>query len=101
MSVKLLKEALYVKDYYDAGWSREEIAEDVGKSPAWVQTRCMILDLDVEVRKLFMENEFLVGDVRRLYSIKNDTSVKQVELANKLIAANVARKASKNATKTN
>jgi len=70
-NLNMLEEANGVEEYYNAGWSRDGIAKMLGVSSGWVQVRCMILDLEPEVKSEIAAGMFTTTHVRRLYSIKD------------------------------
>lgn len=78
--LNLLQEARAVQDLYDDGMPRDEIAQELGMSPGWVQVRCMILELQPEVQEEFAKGIFTVTHVRQLYTYRHRRE-EQLELA--------------------
>jgi ParB/RepB/Spo0J family partition protein len=70
-NLNMMEEANGVAHYYNAGWSRDAIAETIGVSPGWVQIRCMVLELEPEVQQEIAAGILTTTHVRKLYSIKD------------------------------
>lgn len=70
--LNLLEEANCVKHYMDEGYGREDIAEELGMSPGWVQIRQMVCDLPPEIQKECANGTFTAPQIRDLNSLKND-----------------------------
>lgn len=81
--LSMLQEARAIEHLYVEGYSRSDIAEEIGQSEGWVQVRCMILELEPEVQQEFARNTFTSKHARELYSYKNDRE-KQIMLAKKI-----------------
>lgn len=82
-----LQEAKTVEHYKLAGWSRDQVATELGKSPGWVQVRFMILDLDPEIQEAIAAGLINSTQIRDLYSIKDRKD--RLEAAKKIKEAKV------------
>jgi len=85
-NLNLLEEALGLQSFYESGWSRKEIAEKLGVSEGWVQTRCMILELEPEVQQEFAAGNLVSQHIRPLYTQRENRDI-QLEMARSLKAA--------------
>ena len=70
-NLNLLEEARLIEHYYNSGWSRTAIANELSVSEGWVQVRCMILDFEPEIQQEFAAGLFNTSHIRDLYSIKS------------------------------
>lgn len=66
-----LQESRTINHYYRAGWSRDEIAKELGMSPGWVQVRIMILELPEEIQEAVASGIFTQQQIRDLHGLKN------------------------------
>lgn len=77
--LNLQQECQAIKHYWMAGWTREEVAERVGKSPGWVQIRYMLLEMPQEIQEAAGQGYIKTQDVRELNKYKNP--VEQLKMA--------------------
>lgn len=63
----LWQEAKSIRHYWVAGWSREDTASRVSKSPGWVQIRYMLLSFEPEIQQAADQGYILSADIRELY----------------------------------
>lgn len=80
--LNMLQEARTVEHFRLAGWSREDVATELGVSSGWVQVRYMVLDLPEELQNASAAGFFTQTQIRDLNGIKD--SGKQMEVAKKL-----------------
>lgn len=66
----VMQEAAAIKHYWLAQWTRDEIADRIHKSPGWVQMRCQLLDMPVEVQQLVSQGYLKLTDIRELYKYR-------------------------------
>lgn len=71
--LNILQEAKCVEPYRRAGWSREEIAKELGKSPGWVQIRNMVLDLPEEIQECAAAGVIKQEEIRDIHALKVPT----------------------------
>lgn len=69
--LNLLQESNAIKHYWRANWSREDIADRVGKSPGWVQIRIMLLAMPEEIQVAAGQGYIKGTDVRELNKYRN------------------------------
>lgn len=81
--LNLLEEALTVKCYKDAGWTRDDVVDELNVSHGWVQVRYMILDLPKEIQREIAAGVFNQSQIRDLYSLKKNPD-EQIKAARKL-----------------
>lgn len=81
--LNLLQEAKTIKHFVDAGWTRAQIAEEVGMSPAWVQIRHQLLKMPEEIQYAAAAGQLTQNHVRDLYQFRNNPK-KQLEVARKI-----------------
>ena len=82
-NLSLLEEAKGIQHYVEAGFGREQIAKELGKSPGWVQIRTMILELEAEVQAEFATDIFTTSHIRDLHTLRNNREA-QLILAKKI-----------------
>lgn len=80
--LNLLQEAMGVKPYRDAGWSRQRIAKELDLTEGWVQIRLMVLDLPETLQQAVATGIFTQNQIRELHGIKDPD--KQLNIAKKL-----------------
>ena len=71
--LNLQQECMAIKHYWMADWTREDVAQRIGKSGGWVQTRYMLLNMPQEIQDLAGQGYVKAGDLRDLYKIKDPT----------------------------
>lgn len=81
-NLNMLEEARCIQHYVEAGYQRDDIAQEVGMSPGWVQVRTMVLNLPPEVQVEIGKGTFAGDQVRQLYSLKS--AELQIEAARKM-----------------
>ncbi|RLA42866.1 MAG: hypothetical protein DRR06_13475 [Gammaproteobacteria bacterium] len=69
--LNLLEQARSIERLYNAGMSRNAIANELNVSDGWVQVRCMILDLQPVVQAEVATGILTTTHIRKLYSIKD------------------------------
>lgn len=70
-ALNMLQEANTIRHYYQAGWSRDEIAKELGMSSGWVQVRIMLLELPPELQEAASSGIFTQQQIRDLHGLKN------------------------------
>ena len=70
-ALNMLQEANTVRHYYEAGWNRSDIAKELDVSPGWVQVRCMILELPLDIQEAIAAGIFTQTQIRDLHGLKN------------------------------
>jgi ParB/RepB/Spo0J family partition protein len=83
LDLNLLQEARTLSHFVKAGWNRQEIADEVGMSPAWVQIRTQLLNMPTEIQLAAAAGEINQNQVRDLYRYRNNPE-KQLDLVRKL-----------------
>ncbi len=83
LDLDLLQEAKTIKHFIAAGWNRQEIADEVGMSPAWVQIRSQLLNMPKEIQLAAAAGEVNQNQVRDLYKYRNNPE-KQLSLVRKI-----------------
>ena len=78
--LNLQQECNAIRHYWFAQWSREDVAERVGKSPGWVQMRYMLLEMPQEIQDAAGQGYIKTEDVRELYKYQNN-AVEQLKMA--------------------
>lgn len=81
--LNLLQEAKTIQHFVEAGWSRQQIAEEVGMSTAWVQIRAQLIKMPKEIQLAAAAGEINQNQVRDLYAYRNSPS-KQLDIVRKL-----------------
>jgi ParB/RepB/Spo0J family partition protein len=70
-NLNIKQEARTVLPYYDAGWSRDEIAKELNVSPGWVQMRVMLLELPEDIQDEAAAGMINQTQLRELHRIKD------------------------------
>lgn len=81
--LNLLQEARTISHFIDAGWTRQEIAEEVGMSPGWVQIRAQLLSMPEEIQVAAAVGHITQNHVRDLYAYRKNPK-QQLEIARKI-----------------
>lgn len=66
------QEANAIKHYFDAGWTRIDIAEKIGMSPGWVQLRLILLQMPLEIQNLAGKGYIRSSDMNELNKFKQN-----------------------------
>lgn len=66
-----LQEAKSLQDFFDAGWTEDEIAGELGMSRGWVQIRKIILGLSSDVQAEIGAGFLTDNQIRQLKSLKS------------------------------
>lgn len=80
--LNMLQEARTVAHFRAAGWSREDVATELGVSSGWVQVRYMVLDLPEDLQNACAAGFFTQTQIRDLNGIKDSNM--QMKVAKKL-----------------
>jgi len=83
--LNMLQEARTVEHFKNAGWSRDDVAKELGVSSGWVQVRFMILNMPEEIQQAIAAGFYTQTQIRDLNGIKEPK--KQMEIAKVLKAA--------------
>lgn len=62
----LWQECMTIKHYWAAEWTREKIADRIGMSPGWVQTRIQLLEMAPEIQAFANDDLLTQADVKML-----------------------------------
>lgn len=81
--LNILQEALAIQHLHDAGVPREHVAEELGMSSGWVQTRYQLLSLPEEIQQECATGLVNQAQIKQLYTIRNDKE-KQFEAVRKI-----------------
>ena len=73
----LYQEAVSIRHYWLAGWTRDEIARRVNKSSGWVQVRIMLLEMQPEIQQAAHQGYLLQQDIRTLHSFNGTDRLKR------------------------
>lgn len=73
----LLQEAVSIRHYWLANWSRQDIAKRVNKSDGWVQIRVMLLQMEPEIQQAAHQGYISSSDIRLLYSFNGAERLKR------------------------
>lgn len=63
------QEANAIHHYWIAGWTRQDIADQINKSAGWVQLRVSLLEMPVEIHELANQGYVLATDMTELRKI--------------------------------
>jgi len=69
--LNMLEEAKCIEHYVREGYSRDDIAQELGMSPGWVQIREMILNLPHEIQAEVAKGTFTAVHIRDLNSLRH------------------------------
>jgi len=81
--LNLMQEARTISHFVDAGWNRQQIADEVGMSTAWVQIRTQLIKMPKEIQLAAAAGEINQNQVRDLYAYRNNPE-KQMDIVRKL-----------------
>ena len=68
----IVQEAHAIDHFRRAGWPRDHVAAEIGKSSGWVQTRYNLLELPQNVQDEVKAGFINQLQIKQLYSIRND-----------------------------
>jgi len=77
--LNILQECNAIRHYYEARWTRNEIAERIGKTISWVQTRMALLSMPESVQELAGQGYLTLQHITELY--KHKKPEEQIKLA--------------------
>ncbi len=82
-NLNILQEALAVQKFKLAGYTMQEVAQNVGMSTGWVQVRFALLDLEPEIQKVAEAGFLTQEQVKDIYSMSSSEerfdAVKQIK----------------------
>lgn len=82
-NLNMLEEARCIQPWKEEGYSRDDIAIELGMSPGWVQIREMILDFPIEIQEECAKGTYTAVQVRDLNKLKGNKE-QQILAAKKL-----------------
>lgn len=86
--LNIMQEAIAIQHLRDAGVPRDHVAEELGMSSGWVQTRYYLLDLPEEIQQECAAGLINQAQIKQLYTLRNDPE-KQFEAVRKIKDAKV------------
>lgn len=91
--LNLLQESNALRPFINAGWTQDEMARQFNQSRGWVQARCNLLDMPVEIQQEAAAGFLTQEHVRQLRSLKSKTE--QFEAVKKIKASKMANEKKK------